>query len=120
MKNKNLLFYRISTGLMTLLFGFSAVMYFVQHEMVAETFSTLGFPTFIIYPLAIAKLLGITAIWTNKSAILKQWAYAGFTFNTLLAAGAHIAVNDGGFAPAIAGLVFVGISYFFNSKLAKS
>ena len=38
MKDKNLLFYRIATGLMTLLFGFSAIMYFAKHDMVAETF----------------------------------------------------------------------------------
>ena len=118
MKDKNLLFYRIATGLLTLLFGFSAIMYFVQHDMVSETFLALGFPTFIIYPLAIAKLLGITAVWTNKSATLKQWAYAGFTFNAILAAGAHIAAGDGEFAGAIMGLVFVGTSFFFNSKLA--
>jgi hypothetical protein len=118
MKNKNLLFYRIATGLMTLLFGFSAIMYFAQHDMVAETFLALGFPTFIIYPLAIAKLLGLTAIWTNKFATVKEWAYAGFTFNALLAAGAHIAAGDGEFAGAIMGLVFVAASYFFNSKVA--
>ena len=118
MKDKNLLYYRIATGLLTLLFGFSAIMYFAQNDMVAETFLALGFPTFIIYPLAIAKLLGITAIWTNKSVTLKQWAYAGFTFDVLLAAGAHIVAGDGGFGGAIMGMVFIGASFFFNSKLA--
>ena len=120
MNNKNLLYYRIATGLLSLLFGFSAIMYFVQNPMVSETFLKLGFPTFIIYPLAIAKLSGLAVIWTNKSATLKEWAYAGFTFNALLAAGAHIVAGDGEFGGAIMGLVFIAASYFFNSKLAKS
>ena len=120
MNNKNLLFYRIATGLMTLLFGFSAIMYFAQNEMVSETFTNLGFPTFIIYPLAIAKLSGLVVIWTNKSATLKEWAYAGFTFNAIIAAGAHIAVNDGEFGGAVMALIFIAASYFFNSKVANS
>lgn len=117
MKKSDLLIYRITTGLLSLLMVFSAVMYIAQHEMVSETFSSLGFPTFIIYPLAAAKILGVVAIWTNKSYMLKEWAYAGFVFDLLLASGAHLSVNDGGFLPAIVGLVFVGLSYFYNRKV---
>jgi hypothetical protein len=117
MKNKNQLYYKISTGLLTLLMGFSATMYIVQNEMVASTFGDLGFPTWIIYPLATAKVLGLIAIWSNKSKTLKEFAYAGFMFDTLLAAGAHLSINDGGFAPALVGLGIVLTSYFFNSKL---
>ena len=117
MKKTNVWIYRIATGILTLLMTFSAVMYFAQYEMVSETFSKLGFPTFIIYPLAIAKILGLVAIWTNKSETLKQWAYAGFTFNLLLAAGAHLNISDGEHFPAVIGLVLVLVSYFYNRKL---
>jgi len=117
MKKTNLWIYRVATGLLSVLMTFSASMYFAKNEMVRETFLSLGFPTFIIYPLAMAKLLGLIAIWTNKSKTLKEWAYAGFIFNTLLAAGAHIAVQDGGAGAAIAGLVLVIVSYLYNRKL---
>ncbi len=30
-------------------------------------------------------ILGLIAIWSNKSATLKEWAYAGFFFNFVLA-----------------------------------
>lgn len=120
MKKKDLLIYRITTGLLTVLMLFSASMYFAQNEMVSETFLKLGFPTFVIYPLAIAKILGLVAIWTNKSSMLKEWAYAGFVFNLLLAAGAHIAINDGEYAPALLGLVLVAVSYLYNRKLFKT
>ena len=120
MNNKDKWIYRISTGLLTLLMTFSAVMYFTQYDTVSETISGLGFPTFIIYPLAIAKLLGVFAIWSNKTDILKEWAYAGFTFNLLLAFGAHFNAGDGEQYPALVGLVLLAVSYFYQKKLKNS
>jgi len=117
MENKNLLIYRITTGLFSLLFIGGATMYFLNYEMVAESFTTLGYPTYIIYPLAVAKLLGLVAIWTNKSETLKEWAYAGFVFDLILAAAAHIAVADGEYAPALVGLVLVLVSYVYHKKV---
>lgn len=120
MNNKNQLFYRISTGILTALMGFSSLMYFVQNEMVSATFQNLGFPTWIIYPLAIAKILGLIAIWSNKSKLLKEWAYAGFAFNTLLAMGAHTSISDGEFPAAFVGLLLVITSRYFFSKLEEA
>ena len=45
MKKRDLIIYRVATGLLTLLMAFSATMYFAQHEMVRDTFTNLGFPT---------------------------------------------------------------------------
>lgn len=117
MKKSDLLIYRIVTGLLSALMLFSSVMYFIQNEMVQETFLKLGFPTFVIYPLAILKILGVAVIWSNKSKMLKEWAYAGFTFNTLLAVGAHVGVSDGEHIAAVAGLILTIVSYIYNRKL---
>jgi spore maturation protein SpmB len=117
MNKRDLIIYWVVTGLLTLEVAMSAGMYFFKHEMVKEVMTGLGFPTYIIYPLAIAKLLGITAILTKKSELLKEWAYAGFTFVFLLATSAHINANDGEFAaPAIA-LVILWVSYVYGRKL---
>ena len=101
-----------STGLFSLLIGFGAIMYFVQHGEVAKAFTKLGYPTYIIYPFAVAKILGLVAIWTKRSNTLKEWAYAGFFFELTLAVSAHISVQDGQFAPAAVGLVLLFTSYF--------
>ena len=85
--------------------------------MVAETFTTLGYPTYIIYPLAIAKILGLIAIWTRKSNTLKEWAYAGFFFDLVLAASAHIHVKDGEYAPAIVAIFLLIVSYRCEKNL---
>ena len=109
--------YWISTGLLSILMVMSATMYFVKYDDVAETFTSLGFPLFIIYPLGVAKYLGVVAILTRKSQMLKESAYAGFFFDMLLALSAHINVGDQMAAPAGVGIVFLFVSYFTEKKL---
>ncbi|MGB1315471.1 MAG: DoxX family protein [Chitinophagales bacterium] len=109
--------YLISTGLLSLMMLMSAGMYIVKNADVSVIFSGLGFPTYIIYPLAVAKILGIIAIWTKKSQCLKEWAYAGFFFDFVLAASAHISVSDGEFIPAIVAIVLLFVSYFSEKKM---
>ena len=118
--NKAKLTYRITTGLFTVLIGMGAVMYFVQHQMVAEMFTSLGYPTHLIYPLAIAKLLGLAAIVTRKSPLLTNLAYAGFFYELILAAMAHLAVGDGEFAPALAALALAIASYISGRRVYGS
>lgn len=122
MNNKrNKIIYLVSTILLTLLMAVgSAGNYIFNHEMVSEVFTALGFPTYLIYPMATAKILGIIAICTKKSQTLKEWAYAGFFFNLVLAIIAHLGVNDGGFAPALVGLVLLLVSYFSEKKIAHN
>lgn len=118
MSNKrNKIIYWAATGLLTAFMLLSAGMYFFNYEMVSETFSKLGFPTYIIYPLAILKMLGLIAIWTKKSNTLKEWAYAGFFFDFLLAFSAHLNVNDGEFAGALVAMILLIVSYSFDKKI---
>ncbi|TNE51056.1 MAG: DoxX family protein [Deltaproteobacteria bacterium] len=90
-----------------------------MYAFVAKTFTKLGYPTYIIYPLAVVKILGLIAIWTKKSQRLKEWAYAGFFFDLVLAISAHIAVQDGEFAPAVVALVLLLTSYFSEQYLEE-
>ncbi len=117
MEKRNKIIYYSVTGLLSVMMLFSSVMYFINHDAVATVFSGLGFPTWIIYPLGIAKILGLVAIWTRKSDTLREWAYAGFCFDFLLAASAHINVGDGGAVPAIVALVLLFLSYYFGKKV---
>ena len=95
----------------------SIVMYFIKHDYSVKMFETLNYPGYLVYGLAIAKLLGVVTIWANKSKMLKEWAYAGFFFNFILAFAAHVMVGDGEFAGALMGMVILIISYIFNRKI---
>ncbi len=99
--------YWIFTLLMCGLFAFSAQMYFLNTEMVFGFFEGMGFPTWIVIPLAVAKVLGIMAVLTNWNKMLSEWAYAGFFFDVVLATGAHYYAGHGAFGMSFAGIFLV-------------
>jgi len=118
MENKKIkLIYWGATGLLTLIMLMSVGMYFAQHDTMVESFSKLRFPSYLIYPLAVAKILGIVAIWTNKSDTLREWAYAGFFYVSLFAMTAHVSANDGEFPPALISMILVLISNVSGKKM---
>jgi hypothetical protein len=118
MKRDRVVYYG-STGLLTLLMLFSVGMYIFNHDTVKEMFTSFGYPTYIIYPLAMAKLLGVSAIWNSKYKILKEWAYAGFFFDFVLAFFAHKMVSDGEETGAVLALVLLLISYAFSKRIKR-
>ncbi|MGI8469259.1 MAG: DoxX family protein [Pyrinomonadaceae bacterium] len=109
--------YWIVTGLFCLMMLGIAGMYFFNYQTVAETFGKLKYPTYIIYPLAIAKILGVIAILTKKSKMLKEWAYAGFFYLFLLAASAHYFSGVPSPLPAIVALILLIASYALDKKI---
>ena len=118
MKTTKIIYY-ISTGLLTLLMLFSAGMYFFNHAEVAGMFTNFGYPTYIIYPYAIAKLLGIVALWFFSGKVIKEWAYAGFFFAFILAFFAHVMIGDGEQMGAVVAMVLLVTSYVTNKKIAN-
>ncbi|MHA7056744.1 DoxX family protein [Aquimarina sp. M1] len=96
---------------------FSAQMYFRNTDMVRDFFENLDYPTYLVIPLAIAKILGVLAILSNKIKWLKEWAYAGFFFDMMLAFAAHHIKDDGQGLFATLGLIFLIISYASGKKV---
>ncbi|MDF4202224.1 DoxX family protein [Maribacter sp. SA7] len=113
----NKIIYYLATGLFTLVMLFSAGMYFFNHEFIKSAFTSLGYPTYLIYPYATAKLLGLFAIWNPNFKIIKEWAYSAFFFAITLAFFAHIMVNDGGQMTAIIAMVALIVSYIFSKRI---
>lgn len=109
-----------STGIISLLLLMSAGMYIVTHDDVEIVFGDLGFPVWLIYPMAIAKIAGVVLLLSKFSESLTEWAYAGIFFNLLLAVGAHAAIHDGQFFPALVGIILLMISYFTWKRQSNS
>ncbi|MCL8005901.1 DoxX family protein [Gelidibacter japonicus] len=118
MKTNKIVYY-VSTGLLTLLLIFSAGMYFFNYEEVSEMFINFGYPTYLIYPYAVLKLLGLIALWNPNFKVLKEWAYAAFFFAFILAFFAHYMIGDGEHISALVAMVLLIISYIFNKKITK-
>lgn len=108
--------YFITTGLLSAMMLLSGSMYFIKYIDVISEFTTLGFPTWIVYPLAIAKILGVISFWFIKNSTIKEWVYAGFFFNFMLAFFAHFMINDGEQMGAFVAIVLLATSYISYKK----
>jgi hypothetical protein len=100
------------TLLFVLLQGFSAVQYLTEAPRMMATIRELGYPVYFIKLLGVAKLLAIAAIVYGGFPRLKEWAYAGLSFDTLGATYSHVAVGDS--------LLIVAVPLlFFAAQLAS-
>ncbi len=120
MEKRNKIIYWASTGLLSLMMLMSASMYLFNTDEVSEVFVRLGYNSRIIFPLAFLKILGVTAIITNKSQVLKEWAYFGFFADFLLALEGHLSVGDGEQMGALVALALLIVSYSYNRLVYKS
>lgn len=87
------------------------------HEYFNAGTKPLGYPDYFAYALIIFKILGATAIMlSNLPSKLREWAYAGLTFNLMFTAISHIVVNIDivNILLAIVIGTIIGVSYFFN------
>jgi len=116
MKRDRIIFY-IATGLLTVFMLFSVSMYFFKHDDIAGAFQSFGYPTYLIYPYAVLKLLGLFALWNPNFKRLKEWAYSGFFFAFVLAFFAHFMIEDGQQGGAILALILLIVSYIFNNRI---
>jgi len=112
--------YWIATGILCFLFISGGLMYFFNYDYAHDFFISLGFPTWIIYPLGVLKLLGPIAILSRKSLVLKEMAYAGFLFDAALAVTAHMMVGDGFIYHGIAAIILTIISWIYDRKVFGS
>ena len=123
MQQKNLkAVYWVVTLLFTLLQGWSALQYLIEAPAMVRTITALGYPIYFMTILGIAKLLGIAAILYGRWPVLKEWAYAGFTFDVLGAFGSHLMAGDS-FLIALVPLLFLAAqltSYFLWKRLSRA
>lgn len=113
----NKIIYWAATGPFAALMLGSATMYLFKTEEVKEIFTTLEYPSYLVIPLAIAKMLGVIAIISRWSNSLKEWAYAGFLIDFTLAFFAHYHANDGGHTLAGFAILFLLVSYIFEKRM---
>jgi DoxX-like family len=86
--------YWITTLLFVVPQGWAAVQYLVEAPRMAHVIAQLGYPDYFMAILGVAKLLGIAAIVTGVSPTLKEWAFAGFTFEVCAAFVSHLSAGD--------------------------
>ena len=109
--------YWASTGLLSALLLMSAGMYVFNHAEIVTMFASFGYPVYIIYPLAFAKLGAVTVLLSQKQSTIKEWAYAALFFEFILAFFAHFMIGDGEQIGAVMAMVLLIVSYLSGRKL---
>jgi hypothetical protein len=92
--DRRLVAYWIATALFCAFLGFSGLAHSFRLGPIPESMSALGYPAYFMSILGAAKLMGVAALAVPGLPLVKEWAYAGFTFNLLGAAASHGASGD--------------------------
>jgi len=113
--------YWIATSLFVLFEGVMPALTF-NTQMAKDGIHHLGYPDYFLILLTVFKVTGaLVLILPFMKGVIKEWAYAGFTFELISAAVSNTAV-DGlsflSFFPLIA-LVVLAVSYFTYRSLIK-
>ena len=116
MKNKSYIILKVLfSGFML----FSALGELTLNETVVQSMAYIEMPVYLLYFLGVSKLLGIIALWYSPCKFLREWAYAGFTFDFLGAiygfiATGHMVLPDIVMAPT--GLLLCILTYYYWKK----
>ncbi|MEM7457703.1 MAG: DoxX family protein [Planctomycetota bacterium] len=81
--------YWVPTGLFCFAMGSGGIMNLMRVEAQQEAMSGLGYPAYLMTILGVAKVAGAIALVVPGMPVLKEWAYAGFTFDLLGASASH-------------------------------
>ena len=115
------IFYWITTVLFALLMAFSSISSLMMPAQAEAFFKTISLPAYLISFLSVAKLLGVITILIPGYPRLKEWAYAGLTFDLIGAAWCNYGSGKapGEWMPIF---IFIGLafaSYFLYHKKAS-
>lgn len=103
----------VVTGLMAALLLLSAVPDVLQIPNALLVFRHLGYPPYLLLFLGTAKILGVIAVVVPGVPRIKEWAFAGLTFDVSGALYSHLAVGDppAAWMPAVVALTLVSGAY---------
>jgi hypothetical protein len=103
----------VVTGLMAMLMLVSAVPDVFSIPGAVSVFRHLGYPDYLSIFLGTAKMLGVSAVLSPGLPRVKEWAFAGLTFDLTGALYSHLSVGDppSVWSPALVGLILMAGAY---------
>lgn len=105
--------YWLLTVLAVLVLGGGALVDLAKTPDTVRLIEGLGYPDYVIRLVGVLKLAGVVAILQGRFPALREWAYAGLTFDVGVAAYSHLRVGPtaSGLVPALVALALVLGSY---------
>src|SRR5258708_22602664 len=84
-----------STSFVAALMLLDSALYLSSAPVAVAGFAHIGYPQHLRIILGVAKLCGVIVLLMPGARLLKEWAYAGFTFAWIVATVAHYLAGDG-------------------------
>ncbi|TCA47826.1 DoxX family protein [Rhizobium leguminosarum bv. viciae] len=104
--------YWVSTGLLSMLYLFSAFTYVTRSAWVRGVLAELGYPSYLLQFMIVVKILGAAAILSRFNVALSDLAYAGIFYHLILSGIAHLGVKKPqGAVPAAIGMILLVASF---------
>lgn len=113
--------YRTVTVLFAALLLMAGIPEAVAHESGKEIMRHLGYPEYVLHVIGAGKILAAAALVQRRFPTVREWAYAGVTFNLLGAFVARAAAGDGA-GLILSPLIFLAVlfvSYFLGKKAER-
>lgn len=114
--------YWIVTGLLAAFMLLGSIPDLLRVPQAVAFLMHLGYPTYLLPFLGVAKTLGVLAVVVPGFPRLREWAYAGLTFDLSGALYSHLSVGD----PAstwlfpVIGLLLVTASYLLHRQVSAA
>lgn len=111
--NRLRVLYWTVTLFLSLMLLMGGITEFIQHESGKEIMRHLGYPVHVLTLLGLGKILAAVTLIQTRIHVVKEWAYAGITFNLVGAFAARANAGDSAaliLSPLIF-LVVVFVSY---------
>jgi hypothetical protein len=115
MKRANVAFW-VFNGLLAAFMALASIPDLLSVPQAIVVFERLGYPLYLLPFIGVAKLLGVAAILFRVPLRAKEWAYAGFAFDSVGALYSHLYVGDSvsQWWGALLGCVLVVAAYSFH------
>ncbi|MDP4148662.1 MAG: DoxX family protein [Bacteroidota bacterium] len=116
MKNKtnkkvNYLYY-FGIGIIGILFLISGFLEVTKNPATYPKTLSMGYPPYFITTLGFAKIIGVIALWLPYFNRLKEWVFAGFTFDVIFAFISGLQINSvADYVKASIALIFIMLIY---------
>jgi len=117
MKKINIIYW-IATAIILALMLFSAFNSLTNNPQGVQMMTHLGYAPYVAHFLGVAKILGVIAILVPGYPRLKEWVYAGFTFDMVGATYSMYASGDpvGKWIFMLVFIAILAVSYIYYHK----
>jgi hypothetical protein len=107
-----------TTGVFAVMISISGALYVIGPPPIVAAIRGLGYPDYFRQLLGIAKILGAAALVLPRMRTLREWAYAGFTFDLVAAIASHLMSGEPAahIAPAAIALALLAGSYSLRRR----